>query len=366
MLLLHVPSDGSRATLISFPRDSWVSIPGFGQDKLNAAYSYGSNGGADPDAGRRLLIEVIQNLTGLTVDHYVEIGLLGFYNITNALGGVTINLCEPQQDSYSGINLPAGVQKIQGSQALAFVRQRHGLDDYGGDLQRARRQQYFLSQVFKQVQSAGTLLNPIKIQNLLSAVSGSLAMDDPSFALPLAQQMANLSAGNTTMANIPITGFGVSSDGQDIVNVDYTAMPDFIAQVIGATDPKYAPAAQTAPANVTVDVLNGTGIDGLARANANALSAAGFAIGSVQDGPVTSSTIIRYPDGKQSQAKALAAEVPGALLSKNNTVGRVTLILGQNEVQVASLTPAAPTDSAPTDSPTANTTRSGADTSCIN
>lgn len=375
MMLLHVPADGSRATLISFPRDSWVTIPGYGKSKLNAAYAYGSNNGANPDAGRQLLIQSIQNLTGLTVDHYVEIDLLGFYNISNAIGGVTINLCQAQQDDYSGIDLPAGVQKIQGLQAMAFVRQRHGLDEFGGDLARAKRQQYFLTQVFKQVQSAGVLLNPIKLQNLMNAVSGSLKMDDPSFALPLARQMANLSAGNIITATIPTTGFGTSPDGQSIVVVDTTGMPDFIAQVIGeSTDAKYDSAAPAAPGATTVDVLNGAGVAGVAGANAQALREAGFAVRTVSDAVTTAATTIRYPDGMQAQAKALAAQVPGAVLSKSSSVAAVTLIIGQNNVQVASLTPAgtapAPSDSTaspqPAPSTSAEGTRSGSDDSCIN
>lgn len=381
MMLLHVPADGSRATLISFPRDSWVKVPGVGSAKLNAAYAFGSNFGANPDAGRQLLISTLQNMTGLTVDHYVEIDLLGFYTISNALDGVKVNLCRAQQDDFSGIDLPAGESTIQGLQAMAFVRQRHGLDAYGGDLARAARQQYFLTQVFKQVQSTGVLLNPIKLQNLMNAVSGSLKMDDPSFALPLARQMANLSSGNIVTATIPtIPGDWYSDDGQSIVKVDTTAMPDFIAQVIGnSADSAYDSATPAAPADVTVDVLNGAGTAGLAAANAQALTEAGFAVRNVDDAAVTASTTIRYPDGKQAQAKALAAQVPGAVLSRSSTVTAVTLILGQNGLQVASLTPAesggdeeptTPSTSSapaePTPSTSAEGTRNGADDSCIN
>ena len=372
MMIMHVPADGSKATLISFPRDSWVSIPGYGKSKLNAAYAYGSNYGANPDAGRKLLVQTLQNLTGLTIDHYVEVDLIGFYNISNAIGGVEINLCAAQQDSYSGIDLPAGVQTIQGTQALAFVRQRHGLD--GGDLDREKRQQYFLAQVFKKIQSAGVLLNYGKLTSLVSAVSSSLTMDATLDPLQLAKQMANLTAGNITYATIPTLGTGTSSDGQSIVNVDFAGMSDFIAQVIGtASDSALAGAKTVAPSAVSVDVLNGAGVQGVAAANAAALTAQGFGVGAVTDGTTTSVTTIRYPDGMQSQAKTLAAAVPGAVLVKTSSVTRVTLIIGANNVQVASLTPAAPAGAAtPATPPTSSgadgtgETRTGADTSCIN
>jgi LCP family protein required for cell wall assembly len=372
MMIMHIPADGSKATLISFPRDSWVSIPGYGKSKLNAAYGYGSNYGANPDAGRQLLIQTLQNMTGLTIDHYVEVDLIGFYDISNAIGGVQINLCAAQQDDYSGIDLPAGIQTIQGTQALAFVRQRHGLDAFGGDLAREKRQQYFLTQVFKKIQSAGVLLNYGKLTSLVSAVSSSLTMDQTLDPLQLAKQMANLTAGNITYATIPTLGTGTSSDGQSIVNVDTAGMADFIAQVIGtATDPTLAGAATVAPSAVTVDVLNGAGVQGIAATNAAALTALGFDVGTVTDGTTTSSTTIRYPDGMQSQAKTLAAMVPGAVLVKTSTVTRVTLIIGANSVQVSSLTPpsssAAGTSAAPAASDTTSTeTRNGADDSCIN
>lgn len=373
MMILHVPADGTKATLISFPRDSWVTIPGHGQGKLNSAYSFGSNFGEDPDAGRKLLVTVLQNVTGLKVDHYVEVDLIGFYRISKAIGGVEVNLCEAQYDENSGIDLPAGVSTIQGLQAMAFVRQRYGLDAYGGDLARAARQRYFLTQTFNKVQSAGTLLNPFKLQDLLGAVSSSLTMDKTLDPLQLAKQMQNLTSGGITEATIPTLGTD-TIDGQSVIVVDYAGMSDFIATVIGtATDDSLDDAKTVGPSSFTVDVLNGAGVSGIARANADALTALGFSVGNVTDGDATSVTTIRYPDGQQSQAKTLQAQVPGATMIKTDTVKRVTLIIGSNTLQVSSLMPApqagssspAPPPSDPgTDEST--DTRNGADTGCIN
>ena len=190
MMVLHVPADGSRATIVSFPRDSWVDIPGNGKGKINSAYGDGYNAAkaahksevAAQSAGLIMTIRTIEALTGLHIDHYMQVDLLGFYRISNAIGGVTVCLNAAQNPStdadqfhkgYSGINLPKGVSVIKGKQALAFVRQRHGLPN--GDLDRIKRQQYFLSSAFRKVTSAGVLLNPFKLHDLLNAVGSSLA-----------------------------------------------------------------------------------------------------------------------------------------------------------------------------------------------
>src|SRR6201999_1846764 len=116
-------------------------------------------------------------LTGLYIDHYMQVNLLGFYRISEAIGGVTVCLNAAQNAStdrdaygsgYSGIDLPKGISVIEGAQALAFVRQRHGLPN--GDLDRIKRQQYFLKSAFQKVTSAGVLLNPFKLRAMLGAI----------------------------------------------------------------------------------------------------------------------------------------------------------------------------------------------------
>jgi LCP family protein required for cell wall assembly len=223
MMILHVPADGSKATVISFPRDTYVQIPGHQADKLNAAYHDGLNDTrGDPSGGAKLLIQTLQNLTGLSIDHYVSIGFLGFLRLSKALDGVPVNLCAAQNGStdsdadgagYSGINLPAGWSTIEGKQALAFVRQRHGIP--GGDLGRIKRQQYFLSQAFKKMTSAGTISNPVRIQNILHAIGSTLVMD-PALAknpLQLIQRFSDMAAGNVKFATIPNEGSTVNDVG---------------------------------------------------------------------------------------------------------------------------------------------------------
>ena len=397
MMLMHVPANGSKATVISFPRDSLVDIPGYGQAKLNSAYVDGVNGShGDKAAGAALLIKTIENMTGLSIDHFVAVDLLGFYRISNAIGGVTVCLNGPMRPatsvgqegngydsgyepdgtfvrSYSGINLPAGKSVISGSEALAFVRQRHGLP--GGDLDRIKRQQYFLSAVFRKVSSAGTLLNPLKLQNLLKAISSSLTMDSSLDPLKLAQQMQNLQAGNVTFTTIPTNGTTDVNGVGNVVVVNTAAMPDFINALIGNPSADAFKTAKAAdPASVTVSVVNDTNSNGLEATNAAALRAAGFKTTlPPATSDVSDKTTIKYPKGMESQAKALQAQVPSAVVTQSADVTGVTLVLGNNGVQVKSLMPATPTTApattaaAPSTSTVAGTvTTNAAQVGCIN
>jgi LCP family protein required for cell wall assembly len=158
MILLHVPADGSLTSFVSFPRDSYVEIPGYGRDKLNAAYAYGYSAVDDtmPEAdkqaaGAQLLVQTIHGLTGLQIDHYAEVDLLGFFELTSVVGGVQVNLCEAVDDrEYSGAYFRAGPQTISGADALKFVRQRHNLGPQGrGDYDRIIRQQVFMAGVLR-------------------------------------------------------------------------------------------------------------------------------------------------------------------------------------------------------------------------
>ncbi len=206
-----------------------MDIPGYGQHKLNAAYINGATDGgeteADPDQGRQLLVQTISELSGLHIDHYVEVGLLGFYRITKAMGGVEVCLNRAQKEPDSGIDLPAGRWVIEGKQALAFVRQRKGLPR--GDLDRIVRQQYFLGATFRKVTSLGVLTNPIKLKRLLDAVGSSMRMDDDLDPLQLARQVRGLAAGNVEFKTIPTTGTGFR-DGQSVVLLDEAKLPGLL------------------------------------------------------------------------------------------------------------------------------------------
>ena len=233
MMIIHVPADGSTATLISLPRDSYVNIPGYGMNKLNAAYAlaYNHASGSTNDkrvAGASLLTETVSSLTGLTIDHFIQVTLLGFVLISDAVGGVQINLCHAVNDTVaynrsigsdggSGLVLSAGRHTIKGVTALEFVRQRHNLPN--GDLDRTARQRYFLTQAFRAVASTGTLLNPGRLSSLVSAVDHSIWVDSHLDLTNLALQMSSLDPSHIIGKAIPFNGFENTSVGSvEVIN----------------------------------------------------------------------------------------------------------------------------------------------------
>jgi LCP family protein required for cell wall assembly len=334
MMVLHIPANGKSATLISLPRDSWVDVPGHGMNKLNSAFSLGG-GASDPTAGAKLLIQTVQNLTGLSIDHYVRVSLLGFYTIAQALGPVQVCLNEAVDDPYSGANFPAGVSTLDAKQALSFVRQRHGLPR--GDLDRVVRQQYFLSVEAHKFLSAGTLLNPGKLTKVLDAVSGSLETDPGLNFLQLAAQLQGLTGGKIQSATIPISGTPtITVDGEDlsIVEVDTAAMPAFIQSLMG-TPSAYDKATAAKPADTSVTVLNGGSQNGAATTATQTFASAGFATGTPGDADSRPTTVIQYPAGKEAQAKAVAAYLPGASVQQTGDVSTVTVILGEDGIMPA-------------------------------
>jgi LCP family protein required for cell wall assembly len=292
MILVRVPNDGSRAVAFSIPRDSYVSIPGaFRRDKINSAYPGAkadeanrlvASGDTDPrdidvrssEAGRQELVRAVGELTGLTVDHYAEVNLMGFYQLTNAIGGVDVCLKNPVDDDLSGAHFAAGPRTVAGHDALAFVRQRHGLPQ--GDLDRIRRQQAFLASLSHKVLSSGTLANPVTLSRLLDAVRQSVVLDGDWDILHFAQQMQDVSAGAVAFLTIPTNGTRTIDGRGEVLDVDPRAVQTFVSDAIGP-EGEAAQGDGPAPATIPIDVLNASGTEGAAARVVAVLSAQGYA-----------------------------------------------------------------------------------------
>jgi len=395
ILLVHLPADGSKATIVSFPRDSYVDIPGFKKNKINAAYADGAclpPGKPERDCGSTLskqahsegaqvLIRTVSELTQLHIDHYVEVSLLGFYTISNALGGVNVCLARRWYDPVheKGIDYPPGNITLRGKLALAFVRERYTLP--GGDLDRIRRQQAFIGALVRKVLSAGTLLNPIKINRLVQAVSNSLTLDSGLKPFDLIDQMRDVAAGNVTFATIPTGGDYTTPDGKKTLLVEPAKVQTFIDTVIGQPDPKPSSSASrskakpstVSPSTVSVQVQNGTTTQGLAQTTRTQLVNAGFQVtGATNAGRQDyTNTVIEYGTGQAAAARTLAAVVPGATLQTDDALtGTVRLILGADftSVKAASSTQHTTTPShAPSSAATTKVeSRSASSRSCVN
>lgn len=347
IVLIRVPNDGSSATAISIPRDSYVEVPGIGMSKINAAYGATKEtrrlelveqGVTDADAesqsteaGREALIESVADLTGITVDHYAEVGLLGFVLLTDAVGGVDVCLNAPVDEPLSGANFPAGEQTLSGADALSFVRQRHDLPR--GDLDRIVRQQVFMASLVRSVLSAKTLSNPSTLNQLSGAVQRSVVLDSDWDILEFATKLQDLAGGKVKFETIPAVDInGVTDYGESIVEVDPAAVKRYVEGLLdgSADEGDTAPttdAPRVDPSSVTVDVANDSGIDGLASGVADSLGALGYTGGTVgnYEGTSVSTTTIQAADPDSDAAKAVAAALGGVEVSTDETLAGNTV-----------------------------------------
>ncbi|GAA5128170.1 LCP family protein [Haloechinothrix salitolerans] len=257
IIILRLPGNGDPAHAVSIPRDSWVEVPTGGKAKITAAFNLAKQteiqrlrdeGIEDQaflerqsdEAGRQALIQTVQDFVDIRIDHYAEVSLLGFYLLTEAIGGVDVCLKNPVYDPKSGANFPEGHQTVSGSDALAFVRQRHNLTR--GDLDRIVRQQVFLGSALNKVLSAGTLSDPTKLSQLLAAVRRSVVLDDDLDVLEFVKRLRGLAAGDVEFVTIPVvTITGRSPDGQSIVEVDVDEVREFVHELVDGHSESAAP-----------------------------------------------------------------------------------------------------------------------------
>jgi LCP family protein required for cell wall assembly len=213
IILLHKPDSGAP-TLVSLPRDSWVPIPGHGRGKLNSAYAVG---------GAPLLVQTVETVTGLRIDHYAEIGFGGFVGMTDAVGGVQLCPKRHIRDHKSGLNVQKGCQQMDGAVALAYVRARYF--DPQGDLGRVKRQQEFLGAVFDKAVSPTTLLNPFRILSLGNAATTALTIDQgdgPLSLLQFARTMRSVAGGGGKRLTVPVADINYrTSTGESAVRWDH-------------------------------------------------------------------------------------------------------------------------------------------------
>nr|WP_246382317.1 LCP family protein [Prauserella isguenensis] len=346
LIFVRIPNDGSKATAMSLPRDSYVDIPGYGKHKINSAYARaksdarqqlqaeGVTDKADLEvrsnqAGAKKLIETVEGVTGASIDNYASINLLGFHDITKAIGGVEVCLNEPVDDPYSGAKFDAGKQTISGHQALAFVRQRHGL--LRGDLDRVVRQQVFMAGLARKVVSAGTLADPAKLNNLIDSIQKSVVVNKGWDLLGFAQQLQGLSAGNIEFTTIPVANpeYETPSDGQ-AVQVDPAEVQSYVRELAGLKDPKESSKPAPAPSEITVDVLNGSSITGLAGSVSETLTAAGFGQGEVGNTDPRTTTVVQAAEGERATGEKVAGKLGDVSVETSSSVppGQVQVLLG--------------------------------------
>src|SRR4051812_7045149 len=351
IILVRIPNNGKSATAISIPRDSYVDAPSIGRMKINGVYGsvhleklkkLVEDQGVDPsvaepeatEAGREALIKTVANLTGVTVDHYAEIGLLGFALITDALGGVNVCLKDAVYEPLSGADFPAGWQKLDGPQALSFVRQRHDLPR--GDLDRVVRQQVVMASLAHQVISSKTLSSPATLNRLQEAVQRSVVLSDGWDVMQFAEQLQKLAAGNVAFATIPVLDEnGWSDDGmQSVVRVDPTQVHEWVDGLLQDQDAGKTEELAYTPSKTAAEVVNATDINGLAAAVSTALTEKGFAQGPVgnHDSGVLEASQVLANAVDDLGAQAVSKDLGGLPVAADPSVqpGAVQVVLGND------------------------------------
>lgn len=326
LILVHVGAD-NKVVAFSIPRDDWVpftGVPGYNHIKIKEAYGLTkqyvaqklANQGTSSqkeletkgrEAGRAATLRAVRNLTGVPIDYFAEVNLAGFFDLAQTLGGVEVCLNHAVYDSYSGADFPAGRQRLDASEALSFVRQRHGLDN--GDLDRTHRQQAFLSSVMKELQDSGTFTNVDKLKNLMAVARKDVVLSS-GWSEDMIQRLGELAGGNVEFLTLPVVRYD-NIDGQDVNIVDPAAIKAEVAAALGSAAPSSATTTSTVAKpnpNMVVDVINSGAMSGMASEVSRALKKRGFTTGQVRDreSGEPNATTIEYGAGAQTDARSVA------------------------------------------------------------
>ncbi|MEU8512009.1 LCP family protein [Kitasatospora sp. NPDC048722] len=394
LILLHIPAGGGKVQAVSIPRDDYVmtfkgdgtqmgmakikEAYGNAKDKATPALQAKGLKGADlekagRDAGRAATIRTVQTFLDQPVDHVAEVNLMGFYDIAKAVQPIDVCLTHDTKDPAiegqgSGADFHKGINHLNASQALSFVRQRHNLDGpdgNSGDFARTHRQQAFISSVTHKLKQDGIISDLGKLKDLFGVVQKDLVIDNQWNVLDFAQQAPALTGGNVEFNTLTFDGFG-RKNGEDVNLVTPSKIQKVVKQVFGyadasapapggaATDtaapsqPAPAPATATAAAKAaspaTVDVYNASKVEGGAATESKALTAMGFKEGkSGQAASKPKTTTVTYGKGAKDAAEQIAARY-GVTATESTATGadHVVVILGTSFTGVADDKPAVP------------------------
>jgi LCP family protein required for cell wall assembly len=363
-LLVHVYEGRKSALAVSIPRDSYVTIPhcstsnggsiGPWTTKFNAAFAFG---------GPICTIKTIEATTGVRVDRFVVLDFNAFKQVVDAVGGVQVCLTTPVYDPYihgiggSGLNLPAGISKITGEDALKFVRARESLGD-GSDISRIQRQQEFISSMVKGIKDKGVLTNPGSLYTILSAVTSSLTTSRDFATIGKLQDFA-LSISGMSLHNIKFTTVpneyiangnvgwlpsakllwaSIRKDKQWPPAKKPKPSPSTSGSVTASSTPTASPSKSpslklvTAPSDVHVIVMNASGQDGLGYAASNSLRARGFLIDNVTSTTrVLAGTKVRYNPSYSEGAKTAAYSARTTELVEDKSLKKaVVVVIGKD------------------------------------
>ncbi|WP_228065808.1 LCP family protein [Rothia nasimurium] len=356
MMLVQVSEDRSNVNVISFPRDLMVDIPKCTDAETGEVYPATTETQINESlerGGPGCTVATISNLTGVAIDHFMLVDFNAVKALSSVVGGVEVCVTEPIDDTYSGLKLPAGTSSVEGEQALAFLRSRHGFGD-GSDTARIQAQQSFLASLLRKVQAEGTLTNPAMLLNIAEAITQNVTVDKELTNLgnlvSIGAIFANIDLSKVVFATVPNEPY-VYDENKLQLSADAEAFFTKLQKDESLVEP--APAATTsasessAPAaelaySLGVSVTDATGVENRAEELAPKIEQAGFTSVTVDttDAVYTESAIY-YPYGYDAEAQAIADLFGITSLTPSDQYVGIAVILGSDLAE--SDTIAAPT-----------------------
>ncbi len=347
LMVMHLSADREWATVVSLPRDSWVSLPACdrgdgttsapGHAKINTSFAVGGTGGEVAGAAA-CTIKTVEQSTGLRIDHFMSVDFQGFKGMVNALGGIEVCPRTAIRDRKAHLDLAAGCQTVRDEKALGYVRTRYSVGD-GSDLGRIGRQQEFMQALAARAKQK--LTSPADLYGFLDAATKSLTTDAKLAGIKpltgLANEIKGIPGDRLTFLTVPNYGreADVPSDRANVVWQYPQAAGLFASLARDREVDKEKLAADSAgpvyAATVRVQVLNGSGVPGQAAKVAQTLRSAGYTVTGTGNAPAAApKSTVTYPRGLEKQAGVLASRLPGVTAKQDASAvaGAVTLVLG--------------------------------------
>ena len=357
MMLMDISADNKRVSVISFPRDLLVDIPGCKDEETNQAYPARSGvmiNEAMAEAGIGCAVDTVNRITGLEVDHFMMADFNAVKELSNAVGGVDVCISDAVFDPDSRLRLPKGTSAVQGEMALAFLRTRHAFAD-GGDLGRIKAQQGFLSSLTRKIKDEGTLSDPGKMLKIADVVTQNLTVDEGLASVPslltIGNRLKDIDVSKVAFVAVPTTPALLDPNRLQIAEPAGSQLFSALRQDIDLTDPTAPPTpgptettapptaapSETAPpvpaydkALQPVTVANGTGVPGRAQEIVQALIGGGFTQAGQFEATAVEQSVVYYGTGFADVAADVAAllGIPAAQVLPAPAVSGVQVYLG--------------------------------------
>ncbi|WP_237201240.1 LCP family protein [Rothia nasimurium] len=352
MMLVQVSEDRSNINVISFPRDLIVDIPRCKDPETGEVFPASADTQINESLGRGgpgCTVSTISNITGVAVDHFMLVDFNAVKALSSAVGGVQVCVNQEIDDPYSGLKLPAGVSSVEGEQALAFLRSRHGFGD-GSDTARIQAQQSFLASLLRKVQAEGTLSNPAKLYSIAEAVTQNATIDKEltklSNLVSLGTVFAQADLSKVVFATVPHEPYIYDANKLQLsaeadaffekLQNDQSLVEEPAPAPSGeaeATGPETEVATEEPHLEYSLPVLlsNGSGVDGRASDLVQVLEQAGFIqVTAEEGGTVYTESLLYYPYGYEAEAQAIANIFGIKQLIPSDQVFGISLLIGSD------------------------------------